>query len=359
MGRRLAQSSPSRSFGSRGERDSLERTCDAEAETAAQLCPGRGSPPRRLALTRKRTSSKPLRSSLLSYCCRPSAASHAPTLCSSAREPAERGIGRRLKREKPLRQQRHSEEDRWHCHIIVITIKQPNYRQETRAEDPQQRLVLCGRGWPARRRAHPQPRARAAHPSASAPRREANPQGLQGNSSSAFTLRQFTEPVPRAPVGLGAPVIHASEPRGLWHGESCDLAAHGSGEHTRLHAAPGTQHMHPKQQRTRQWGEAFTCFPPTVPEQANHGPLCQRLRQRGAARGVRARARRPGSGCSAGTATSHSAGGAASGPGARSTLDPGRCGASPGPGRCLKGRLPGLDGFAGLDACFPRIVLFL
>lgn len=101
--------------------------------------------PRRLALTRKRTSSKPFRSNLLSYCCRPSAASHAPTLCSSAREPAERGIGRRLKREKPLRQQRHSEEDRWHCHIIVITVKQPNHGQETRAEDPQ-RLVRVRAG---------------------------------------------------------------------------------------------------------------------------------------------------------------------------------------------------------------------
>lgn len=59
--------------------------------------------PQGWALTRKRTSSKPLRSSLLSYCCSPTASSHSPTLCSSGRAPDERGIGRRLKREKPLR----------------------------------------------------------------------------------------------------------------------------------------------------------------------------------------------------------------------------------------------------------------
>lgn len=55
------------------------------------------------ALTRKRTSSKPFSSSLLSYCCRPMDSSHSPTLCSSVREPDERGIGRRLNRENPLR----------------------------------------------------------------------------------------------------------------------------------------------------------------------------------------------------------------------------------------------------------------
>lgn len=140
---------------------------------------------------------------------------------------------------------------------------------------------------------------------------------------------------------------------------------HGSGEHTHLHAAQGhsparapggkqrlltgTQHMQPKQQCTQRGGEAFTCFPPTVPEQANHGPWCQRLRQRGAEQGARARARRPGSGCTAGTATSHSAGRcgqrARSQVHARPWAPASR--ASPGPGSCLKGCLPGQGGFAG------------
>lgn len=67
--------------------------------------------------------------------------------------------------------------------------------------------------------------------------------------------------------------------------------------------------------------------------------------------GLRQRAVRlgQGSGGFAGTVTSPSAGGVASGPGARSTARPQAraSGASPGPGCCLKGCLPGQGGCAG------------
>lgn len=125
-------------------------------------------------------------------------------------------------------------------------------------------------------------------------------------------------------------------------------------------AFTGTRHMQRKQHRTRQWGEKRLLL--VLPQQSRNkhtmatGPLCSEAQGRGARSGAWARGPGVGLRCgSAVTVTWHSFGlRGQRRPGAQS---PARLwllasGASPTPGRCLKGCLPGPGSFAGAGHSF-------
>ncbi len=100
-------------------------------------------------------SSKPFRSSLLSYCGSPTCSSQSPTGWSSSRPAAPADRGKRFRREKPFsRQQRHSEDETWHCHIILGQQSRAHQQQEGGGDS-----VLCGQGVSSRRAAGAEPQS--------------------------------------------------------------------------------------------------------------------------------------------------------------------------------------------------------
>lgn len=182
------------------------------------------------------------------------------------------------------------------------------------------------------------------------PARKRIPKGLQVNSSSAFTLRQFTESGPTGTSGAGSachPCIRS--PVDCGGGQSCDLAAHTGQASTRIFMQPRDTAHAPLAAAHTAGRRGIYLFSPNSPGTSKPWPLVPE------AQAARSGAGRAGQGSDTGPrvlcwdgdiALRRLCGQWARGQVHARPRAP-ASGASPGPGRCLKGCLPGQGGFAG------------